>query len=172
MLHQVRAWEGNIKAIPCVLSWCYTELGQGRGVSATKQYSVPFLVLHRVRAGERNIKEHSPVPFLVLHRVRAGEGNFEPPIEVGIFLSHEALPCPLLLCKFWNNCHGNSLQISVVDVKGLTNSLCIIIFATKHRRWILTELGQGRPGAAIAQHRCSIFCGPKLPCCFLGVTPS
>ena len=29
VLHRVRAGEGNIKAIPCVLSWCYTELGQG-----------------------------------------------------------------------------------------------------------------------------------------------
>ena len=35
------------------LSWCYTELGQGKGIS-----------------------KHSPVPFLVLHRVRAGEGSF------------------------------------------------------------------------------------------------
>ena len=60
---------------------------------------VPFLVLHRVRAGrpaihgdyhhspvpflgEGNFEKQSPVPFLVLHRVRAGEGKFEPPIEV------------------------------------------------------------------------------------------
>ena len=44
------------------------------------QPSVPFLVLHRVRAGRPAIHSdphHSPVPFLVLHRVWAGEGNFE-----------------------------------------------------------------------------------------------
>ena len=49
---------------------------------------VPFLVLHRVRAGEgcgflgeMTIEQvcifqprSAPVPFLVLHRVRAGEG--------------------------------------------------------------------------------------------------
>ena len=43
---------------------------------------VPFLVLHRVWAGVGNFEKQSPVPFLVLHRVRAGEGKFEPPIEV------------------------------------------------------------------------------------------
>ena len=43
---------------------------------------VPFLVLHRVWAGEGNFEKQSPVFFLVLHRVRAGEGKFEPPIEV------------------------------------------------------------------------------------------
>ena len=37
----------------------------------------PFLVLHRVRAGEFWVPVHSPVPFLVLHRVRAGEGSFD-----------------------------------------------------------------------------------------------
>ena len=32
---------------PLYLAWCYTELGQGRSVGIP----VPFLVLHRVRAG-------------------------------------------------------------------------------------------------------------------------
>ena len=75
-----------ITITPLSLSWCYTELGQGRGIS--KQSPVPFLVLHRVRAGEgcgflgeMTIEQvchfqprSAPVPFLVLHRVRAGEG--------------------------------------------------------------------------------------------------
>ena len=51
-----------------------------RGLSHTKHFSVPFLVLHRVRAGTplslswetgqgkgRSRSKHSPVPFLVLH---------------------------------------------------------------------------------------------------------
>ena len=51
----------------CVLRW-------------HSQPPVPFLVLHRVRAGRPAIhgyRNHSRVPFLVLHRVWAGEGNFE-----------------------------------------------------------------------------------------------
>ena len=61
---------------------CYTESGHVRpaGLGDDHHCPVPFLVLHRVRAGRPAIHSdyhHSPVPFLVLHRVWAGEGNFE-----------------------------------------------------------------------------------------------
>ena len=55
------------------------------------QPSVPFLVLHRVRAGRPAIHSdphHSPVPFLVLHRVWAGEGNFEKQSPVPFLVLH------------------------------------------------------------------------------------
>ena len=55
------------------------------------QPSVPFLVLHRVRAGRPAIHgdpHHSPVPFLVLHRVWAGEGNFEKQSPVPFLVLH------------------------------------------------------------------------------------
>ena len=44
------------------------------------------------------------------------------------------------------DCRCNSLQISVVDVKGLTNLLFIIICpeALLLLSWCYTELGQGR----------------------------
>ena len=40
-----------ITITPLSLSWCYTELGQGEGEYQSNPLS-PFLVLHRVRAGE------------------------------------------------------------------------------------------------------------------------
>ena len=49
---------------------------------------VPFLVLHRVWAGEGNFEQQSPVPFLVLHRVRAGEGNIEKQSPVPFLVLH------------------------------------------------------------------------------------
>ena len=49
---------------------------------------IPFLVLHRVWAGEGNFEKQSPVPFLVLHRVWAGEGNFEKQSPVPFLVSH------------------------------------------------------------------------------------
>ena len=97
VLHRVWAGEGNFeKQNPLSLSWCYTEFGQGRAAGlgdvtieqVSRNTPVPFLVLHRVRAGEgcgflgeMTIEQvwhfqpqSTPVPFLVLHRVRAGEG--------------------------------------------------------------------------------------------------
>ena len=93
---------GTLRSNPLSLSWCYTEFGQGRAAGLgdvtieqvcihncqARNTPVPFLVLHRVRAGEgcgflgeMTIEQvwhfqpqSTPVPFLVLHRVRAGEG--------------------------------------------------------------------------------------------------
>ena len=56
--HRVRAGELS-------LSWCYTEFGQGRA-AGLGDVTIEQVCHFQAR--------NTPVPFLVLHRVRAGEG--------------------------------------------------------------------------------------------------
>ena len=120
--------EGSWWPVACSkgLPMATTRRLRARGIS--KQSLVPFLVLHRVRAGEGSMshpsrwillshkaipctflgvtpssgrgKEYQSTPLFLswcYTELGQGRGTFEPPIEVGILLSHEALPCPLLL---------------------------------------------------------------------------
>ena len=51
---------------PLSLSWCYTELGQGRAAGFLGEMTIEQVWHFQPQS--------TPVPFLVLHRVRAGEG--------------------------------------------------------------------------------------------------
>ena len=65
VLHRVRAGEGNFEKQSLSLSWCYTEFGQGRA-AGLGDVTIEQVCNFQAR--------NTPVPFLVLHRVRAGEG--------------------------------------------------------------------------------------------------